>query len=134
MHFVKRFLTTILIILYCTTITGATIQMHFCMGDLVERNFWHNDEGPCSNCGMDKEKSEKAGCCKSENEFVKTDHSQLTGEVSFTILKTFSQALPFFFLDKPEHFSSITEESPYANAPPISPGIALFKRNCVYLI
>ena len=104
------------------------------MGDLVERSFWHNDEGPCSNCGMDKENSEKSGCCKSENEFVKADHSQLTGEASFTFLKTFSQALPFFFLDKPEHLSSITEESPYANAPPISPGIALFKRHCVYLI
>lgn len=130
----KSFLSTILIILYCTTITGATLQMHYCMGDLVEKSFFHNKEVSCSSCGMDKEKSEKAGCCKSENEFVKTNHSQLTGEASFTLLKTFSQALPFFFLDKPEHFSSITEETPHANAPPISPGIALFKRHCVYLI
>jgi hypothetical protein len=104
------------------------------MGDLVERNFWHNDKIPCSNCGMDKEKSEKSGCCNSKNEFVKADHSQLTGEASVTLLKTFSQALPLFFLEKAEYFTSITEESPQANAPPISPGIAIFKRNCVYLI
>ncbi len=104
------------------------------MGDLVERNFWHNDEGPCSICGMDKEKSEKSGCCNSENELVKADYSQLTGETSFTSLKTFSQALPLYFIEKPDYFSSVTEENPMANAPPRIPGIPTFKRNCVYLI
>ena len=108
--------------------------MHFCMGDLVEKSFWHNEEAPCSNCGMDKEKGEKSGCCTNENEFVKADHSQLAGEVSFSLLKTCSHALPIFFLEKPEYFSSITEESPQVNAPPISPGIVIYKRNCVYLI
>ena len=108
--------------------------MHYCMGDLVERNFFHNEEKPCSNCGMDKEKSEKSGCCNDKNEFVKSDHSQLAGEVSFILLKTFSQALPVYFSEKPEHFSSVTEENPMANAPPRIPGIPIFKRNCVYII
>ena len=134
MNSVKRFLSTILIILYCTTITGATIQMHYCMGDLVEINFFHNEDEPCSNCGMDKEKGEKSGCCNNKNEFVKSDHSQLAGEASFTLLKTFSQALPVFFLDKPDYFSSVTEENPMANAPPRKPDIPIFKRNCVYII
>ena len=83
---------------------------------------------------MDKEKSEKSGCCNDENEFVKSDHSQLAGEASFTLLKPFSQALPLYFIEEREHFSSVTEKNPMANAPPRIPDIPLFKRNCVYII
>ncbi len=134
MNYVKKFLSTILIILYCTTITGATIQMHFCMGDLVERNFFHNEEKPCSKCGMEKEKSENSGCCSHENEFVKLDNSQLSPEVSISILQTLSQAISFSYIEMVVHFSSITEGNPSVNAPPDITAVAIYKRNCVYII
>jgi len=104
------------------------------MGDLVERNFLSHDNEPCSNCGMEKEKSEKSGCCKSENEFVKADHFQLAPEASFSILQSLSQVISFSYIEMPVYFPSITEENPSANAPPDKSGIAIFKRNCVYRI
>lgn len=108
--------------------------MHYCMGDLVERNFFHNETEPCSNCGMDKEKSEESGCCKNENEFVKSDYSQLAPDASFSILQSLSQAISFSFIETPVYFSSITEENPKSNAPPDRSGIDIYKLNCVYRI
>ena len=104
------------------------------MGDLVERNFFHSEGEPCSNCGMDKDKSEESGCCKNENEFVKADHTQLTPDACFSIFQSFAQAISFSFIKIPVYFSSITEENPSSNAPPDRLGIAIYKRNCVYRI
>ena len=131
---VQKFFSAILILLYCSTTTGATLQMHYCMGDLVERNFFHNETEPCSNCGMEKEKSEESGCCKNENEFVKADHFQLAPDASFSILQSLSLPISISYIDVPVAFSSITEENPTSNAPPDKAGIAIYKRNCVYRI
>lgn len=108
--------------------------MHYCMGELVERNFLHHDDEPCSNCGMEEEKSEKSGCCKNENEFVKSDHFQLAPDASFSMVQSLSQVISFSYIEMPVSFTSITEENPSANAPPGKSGIAIYKRNCIYRI
>jgi hypothetical protein len=51
--FVKKFLVAILSIIYLTTTTGFTLNMHYCMGKLVDLEQRANT-GKCSNCGMDK--------------------------------------------------------------------------------
>lgn len=83
---------------------------------------------------MDKEESEKSGCCKNENEFVKADNFQLSPESSFSILQSLSQAISFSYIEMPVHFSSITEANPSANAPPDLTSVAIYKLNCVYII
>lgn len=108
--------------------------MHYCMGDLVETNVFYDDGAPCSNCGMEKEKSEASGCCTNENEFVKSDQPQLTPEASLFLLQSLSHAISFSYIEIPVAFSSITEENPSANAPPDKPDIPIYKRNCVYRI
>ena len=71
----KRFLVTILSILYMASAMGATVEIHYCMGKNMGANFVHKEDDKCRKCGMHKSKTN--GCCKDEHKTFKTsDHHQ----------------------------------------------------------
>ncbi len=128
----KRFLVTILALVYISTSTGALLHMHYCMGKIVDWGFGHNDSKECSKCGMVEENN---GCCKDELKFVKNDTDQKTAVAGFQLIQLYSAALPVAFIEIPfNDFSTVTEENPISHAPPRSSGVAVYIRNCVFLV
>jgi hypothetical protein len=81
----KRFLVSILAVLYMVTASGATVHLHYCMGKFVDASFVgdNDEEHECSSCGMTKK--QKKGCCKDEHKVIKTDPSQQTVKASFHV-------------------------------------------------
>lgn len=78
----KRFLVTILSILYMASAMGATVEIHYCMGKNMGANFVHKTDDKCRKCGMHKSKSK--GCCKDEHQTIKTsDHHQVKATYDF---------------------------------------------------
>ncbi len=131
----KKFLATILAILYLATTTGATVHLHYCMGKLVEQNLWHNQKEKCGKCGMDKSETNDNGCCKDEHKQLKLDVDHKIAVSTFDHLQLVAIAEPVSFIEIPTiAFSSITEENPNSNAPPRSCGVAIYKRNGVFRI
>lgn len=132
----RKFIATILALLYLVVSTGASLYTHYCMDKLVEIGLMTNTYGgKCSNCGMEKALSKKSGCCKDQHTLVKLDKDQKANDVSFEFLKVFAHATPVSYFEIPAiNFSSITEENPTGNAPPQNGGIAIYKRNCVFRI
>ncbi|MGF2412710.1 HYC_CC_PP family protein [Ferruginibacter sp.] len=131
----KKILVTILALVYLITSTGVAIQMHYCMGELAGWGLGSDKSQTCSNCGM-KESSEKEnGCCKDKHMLIKnTADQKFTETCSFTT-QDFSIILPANFIEfPPSIFSSVREEKPNKNAPPRSCGVAVYIRNCAYLI
>ena len=78
----KRFLVTVLSVLYLVSAMGATVEIHYCMGKSVGANFVHKDDDTCRKCGMSK--SETKGCCEDKHETFKTSDHQLA-KVSFDL-------------------------------------------------
>ncbi len=72
----KKLFVAILAILYMGTSIGATIELHYCMGKLVEWSLRYDDNATCSNCGMEKEPGLTNGCCKDEYKLLKIDKDQ----------------------------------------------------------
>lgn len=72
----KRFFVAILALLYMVSTTGATIYIHYCMGEQVGASLAHHDEHHCSKCGMKRSTSDN-GCCKDENKTYKASDHQL---------------------------------------------------------
>lgn len=131
----KRIFTTILAFLYLATTTGATVHMHYCMDKLVELNLWHSEEEQCSKCGMEKSQQSDNGCCKDEHKQVKVENDHVKSTVVFTAMQLAAVALPVSITEVPPvTFFSVTEENPRSHAPPRSGGLAIHKRNCVFLI
>lgn len=136
-HFqvMKRFIVAILAILYLSTSTGAMLNMHYCMGALADWGLGLNKSKTCGKCGMENSEEKDNGCCKDEHKFVKNDTDQKSTEAGIQITQSLGVALPVAFLEVSSNgFPSVTEENPISHAPPRSCGVAVYVRNCVFLI
>ena len=139
----KKFLVTILALVYLTSSVGATVHLHYCMDKLVTWGLGHEKSGKksCPNCGMSKSTTDKhcakesKGCCKDTQKQVKLENDQKLSEASFKLAKIFaeiiSSAFPNFSF---KYVSSISVEYPVTHAPPLTEYIPLFVLNCVYRI
>jgi hypothetical protein len=131
----KKFMVAILALLYIGTSTGATLHMHYCMGQLADWGLGQNKSKTCGKCGMDKSEEKDNGCCKDEHKFIKNITDQKTVEAGFQFLQLIAVALPVSFVEIPlVNISSVTEENPISHAPPRTGSVAVYIRNCVFLI
>lgn len=129
----KKVFTVILALLYLATTSGATVHLHYCMGKLVDKNLWNQENDSCSKCGMEKSSDSGNDCCKDEQQLVKVEKEHQKTETVFQPLQLVTP-VPTYSELTAVSFSSITEENPTSNAPPRGSGLALFKRNCVFRI
>lgn len=128
----KKVVVTILLVVYFTTSIGATIRMHFCMGELVSwtLNTKEKDD-KCSKCEMKCEK----GCCEEKLQIVKIDKDQKLAKASFEFLKFTYQLEPIIYQKWQAPIISITVVAfAKANAPPDKGKVPLFVRNSAFLI
>ncbi len=131
----KKLLIAIFALLYISNSTGATLHIHYCMGKLADWGLGHNNSKTCGECGMEKSEEKDNGCCKDEHKFIKNDTDQKTAEVGLQMLQVLAVALPVSFIEIPfNDFHSVTEENPISHVPPRSCSIAVYIRNCVFLI
>ncbi|NCU04659.1 MAG: hypothetical protein GXC73_11800 [Chitinophagaceae bacterium] len=130
----KKLIVAILSILYIGTASGANVQLHYCMGKLVNWSIGHDKSKTCDNCGMEKDGKGKNNCCKDEQKQIKLEKDQKIAE-SFQLMQLVATALPVTFVSFTQQLpSSVTEENPRSNAPPLTDNTSLYIRNCVFRI
>jgi hypothetical protein len=131
----KKFVVVILALLYITTSTGATLNMHYCMGELADWDLGHNTSKNCESCGMEKGNENDNGCCKDEKKLIKNDTDQKFTKSSFFLFRFLSPAkLTDFTTMSLIGVNLIQEQSPVSNAPPRCKALPLYKRNRTFLI
>jgi len=131
----KKFFTAILAILYISTSTGATLHMHYCMGKLANWGLIDNTSKTCSKCGMETSEKKDNNCCRDEKKFIKNNTDQKAAETVFQLVQVMSAVIPVSFFETPSAgITTITEESTLSHAPPQNKSIAVYIRNCVFLI
>jgi len=105
------------------------------MGKLAGWGLGHNKSKTCGECGMEKSDKKNNGCCRDEYKFIKNTTDQTTAQTAFQLIQLFSVALPVSYFEIPSNdFPSVTEENPINHAPPRNSGVAVYVRNCVFLI
>ncbi len=128
----KKIIVSILAFLYITTSTGATMNMHYCMGLLADWDIGQSTPTKCSKCGSETKDN---GCCKDEHRFLKSQPDQKITESSFQLIKIIAVALPPSFVEMAyNHIPTLTENNPLSNAPPRTSDVAVYIRNCSFLI
>lgn len=128
----KKFITAILAVLYLGTSSGATIHIHYCMGELAGWSFSLSKSNTCPRCGMEKSQKSDKGCCKDEPKSLKDNSAQKLAENDLQLMQSFSVALTASFEELPALIiTSVTESNPVSHAPPRTPGVAIyiFKRS-----
>ncbi len=131
----KKFFVAILALLYISTSTGAFVHVHYCMGEMADWGFGYNKSSTCGKCGMEEVQGSDNGCCKDEQKFIKNDTDQKTSKTIIQITPVMAAALPVSFIEIPSNnFSSVIGETPHSRTPLRINGVAVYIRNCVFLI
>jgi hypothetical protein len=129
----KKFLVAILAIFYLGTSVGATVNLHYCMGELVNWDLSIQETHTCGNCGMEKVKNKKNGCCEDIQHRLEVEKDQKAenryqpeAPAGVAVITTF----PSFVVPV---ITSVTEEYPVSNAPPRST-VPIRIRYCIFRI
>ncbi len=131
----KRIFLTLLAFFYLAVASGAGVNFHYCMGELVDWSLVQSDQHACSFCGMEKKKSTEKSCCKDVQHQAKVDQAQKANAQIFK----FEQGVFVVPQLKPVEFylspivTTIAKES-RSNAPPLGQNLPIFIKNCTYRI
>lgn len=131
----KKIILAILAVVYIGTSTGAMVNMHYCMGKLADWGLGRNTSKTCGNCGMKKIAEKDNGCCNDKYQFFKNAADQQITVAGLLTTPVDIVVLPVSFFEIPSiDFLPVTEENPKVHAPPRTYGVAVYIRNCVFLI
>jgi hypothetical protein len=124
----KKFLITITALVYLTVSSGATVNLHYCMGKLMSWDLSAGSKSKCGSCGM--EKSGHKGCCNDEQKTFKVDKDQKISESAFQFLSISSMAIAVTNTELPLIYSStLVADNPAVHAPPLQSVVPIFLRN-----
>lgn len=129
----KKFLITILAFVYLAVSSGATINVHYCMGKLKNWDLMNKQGAKCDSCGMDK--TGHQGCCKDQHKTLNIEKDQKITEASFQFLNITSDGTQLRYSDLPLIYASaIVLSNPVAHAPPPLGTVPIFILNCHFRI
>jgi hypothetical protein len=133
----KKFLFSILAIIYIVASTGATMHLHYCMGRLADTGFFEQEGGHCSLCGMEKSNDEDDnGCCTDQEETVKISIDQKFSAASvFHFEQPFTDIVAVFTGFQPSlDVRTDDKVPPVSHAPPRSPQVPPYLMHCHFSI
>jgi len=131
----KKLIVAIVALLYISTSTGAPLYLHYCMGKPAGWGFGANNSKTCGGCGMENSEEKDNDCCQDEHTFLKNDSDQKATTIGFQMIHLLAMALPVSSLEmSSSDFLSVTEENVVSHAPPRTIGVAVYIRNCFFLI
>ena len=129
----KKFLVTILAFVYLSVSSGATINVHYCMGKLKNWDLVNKQAAKCGSCGMDK--TGHKGCCNDQHKTLQIEKDQKIAEASFQFLNITSDGTQLGYSHLPLIYASaIVLSNPVAHAPPRLGTVAIFILNCDFRI
>jgi hypothetical protein len=125
----KRILVSIIAALYLLASTGTAVELHYCMGEVVDWSFAHVSSASCDQCGMDKQE-EGNHCCKDEQKYVKSldDQKSNTASQAFSPLSAAAPASTFHLQPSTFEVSHLSYQG-LPNAPPEDQGLFLKHRS-----
>lgn len=138
----KKFLASILAVLYLSTSMGATVHLHYCMDKLVDWSLLAHNSKDCASCGMPRLQSgsgencvvKMKGCCHEEQKHFKSEKDQKDSQVFLEFAKITSAIADLSLIDQAPCLKSLLIDQPSINGPPLSSTPPIFLLNCNFRI
>lgn len=131
----KKFILALFAFIYLSTTVGVMVNLHYCMGKLISLNLRSKESDKCDKRGMSESDRKNKGCCKDEHKFFQNSTDQKCLNAGIELTQQFGVTSPASFAEiSSVLFSFVTEENPKIHAPPHFFGVAVFIRNCSFLI
>lgn len=121
----KKILVAILLLTYTFAASGASVDLHYCMGKLIGWDFDYHAKNDCSKCGM-QTKPDK-GCCDNKQIHSKVDKDQQAAYNNISFANDHFAVVAYNTNDDDVIINSTTITHHSVHAPP------LIKHNPTYL-
>lgn len=129
----KKFLITILAVTYLSVSSGATINMHYCMGKLMNWDLSQEQVAKCGSCGIGK--TGHKGCCNDKQTILQIEKDQKISESVFQVLKYSPAVVVGVYPALPVvRLSSTGTNNPLAHSPPLIGSVPVFILHCNFRI
>lgn len=135
----KRIIAVILVLVYMSTAMGAHVQLHYCMGKLVEWELGGSKKERCNACGMKMTPAgasiDKKKCCEDEYKELKLKKDQRVPDNVQPLTFAPFEATPVAAYNLPAVKAvSLATEFPVAAAPPGTADVPVFLLYCNFRI
>lgn len=136
----KKVFASILAVIYLSTSMGATVHLHYCMGQLVAWGLVDRESKDCVSCGMEKKDAMPGcsvgmkNCCHDEHMHMASDRAQKPAQswTEWNLVPALAM-LPYQGWNEPVMIAPAIAR-PVANGPPLSGKVPAFLRNCNFRI
>ena len=131
----KNFFVAILTFLYVGSSTGATVYNNYCWSNLGNKNLCCHSSFISKKFTITHYDLKDNNCCKAENNFVKDARTQHPALGVFKIKHPVTQALPFSHFEITcYNVATIVTKNTLLNLSPANNSVAIYIRNCVFLL
>ena len=127
----KRFLVTILTLIYFTASSGVVVNIHYCMGKVNSVKLQTLAEKSCA-CGKMKIPSKK--CCKTELKVVKLEDAQKASYADFAIHTPVTPLVTALSFIQTPFYNAQNFVQPDGHSPPLLSKQHTYLQNCVFRI
>jgi hypothetical protein len=128
----KKIFAAILLVSYAFASSGASVDLHYCMGKLTGWDFDYTSKNGCQNCGM-KMNSGK-GCCANKQIQPKVDKEQRAACNNVSLSNHFSGLIPEYSSLNDLLLRSSTIVIPSSHAPPLIRPVPFYLLDCNFRI
>ena len=128
----KKIFAAILFVSYAFASSGASVDLHYCMGKLIGWDFDYTSKNACQNCGM-KMKSDK-GCCANKQIQPKVDKEQRAACNNVSVNNHFIAIIPEHSGFNDLLLKSSTIAIPLTHGPPLIRPVPIYLLDCYFRI
>jgi len=128
----KKVLVAILLLTYAFASSGASVDLHYCMGKLIGLDFDHASKKQCGNCSMPVKDSK--GCCNSKQVQVKIDKDQQATHNNISISNDFIAVASIYPVLNNILLGSTTIIYPLIHGPPLISYTPVYLFDCSFRI
>lgn len=128
----KKILVVILLITYAFASSGASVDLHYCMGKLIGWDFDYSSKNDCRNCEM-KTKPDK-GCCDNKQINSKIDKEQQAACNTISLSSDLVAILAVYSITNDALFKSSAIANPSIHGPPLITPAPLYLFHCNFRI
>ena len=128
----KKTLVAILLIIYTFAASGASVDLHYCMGKLTGWDFDYTSKGDCYNCGMQTRPDK--GCCDNKQIHSKVDKDQQAAYNNISFANDNFAIVPHYTIADDVFINRNTITHHSIHAPPLINDNPTYLLNCNFRI
>lgn len=128
----KKILVAIVLFTYAFAASGASVELHYCMGKLIGWDFDYGSKNDCRNCGM-KTKPAK-NCCDNKQIQAKVDKDQQAAYNNIPLTNDYIAIIHVYTNIEDLLFNAKTIAYPSIHGPPLINHTSIYLFNCNFRI